>query len=203
MSRLFRAPQCRQKNPAVFGRNLRLFKQQLLLVQLFRRSISLLNIYRALKISADNLLFCRFSADRIIRDRKPCHVDAHVRRRLVRALTHNSFENLLQHRENLNVPVIVDRRLSVSFQMERINHVHIREVGGCRLVGKIDRVLERQVPNRERLELRVAGFDAAFVFLINLGKAGCHFAAAGAGRRDDNKVSGRLNVIVPSVAFVA
>ena len=65
-------------------------------------------------------------------------------------------ENLLQHRENLNVPVIVDRRLSVSFQMERINHVHIREVGGCRLVGKIDRVLERQVPNRERLELRVA-----------------------------------------------
>ncbi|MPM53669.1 hypothetical protein SDC9_100438 [bioreactor metagenome] len=45
---------------------------------------------------------------------------------------------------------------------------------------------QRQVPDGECLELGVARAYSALVLMIELGEAGGHFAAAGAGRRDDD-----------------
>ena len=50
-------------------------------------------------------------------------------------------EHCAQYRENLNVAVIVDSGLSVCLQMEGIDHVHVVEIGGCRLVSDVDRML--------------------------------------------------------------
>ena len=63
--------------------------------------------------------------------------------------------------------------------MVGVDHIHVRKVGGRCLVRQIDRMLERQIPDRECLELGVACLDAPLVFMVKLGQAGCHLAAAG------------------------
>ena len=85
--------------------------------------------------------------------------------------------------------------------MEGINHVHVVEVGRGRLIGQVHRVLERQVPDREGLELRVARRDPAPVLVIELAEAGGHLPAAGAGGRDDHEAAGGLDVLVPAEAL--
>ena len=80
--------------------------------------------------------------------------------------------------------------------MERIDHIDVVEVGGGCLVGNVDRMLERQVPYREGLELGVTGLDAPLVLLVELAQAYCHFAAARTRRRDDYQRLCRLYVIV-------
>ena len=87
--------------------------------------------------------------------------------------------------------------------MEGIDHIHVVEVGSRGFIGDVDRVLERQVPDGEGLKLRVTGFHAVLVLVIELRQADCHLAGAGAGSGDDHQFSGRLDIIVPSVAVVA
>ena len=87
--------------------------------------------------------------------------------------------------------------------MEGVDHVHVVEVGGRGLIGEVHRVLERQVPDGERLKLRVPGLDAALVLVVELREAGRHLAAARAGRRDDDERARRLDVVAAAVALVA
>ena len=86
--------------------------------------------------------------------------------------------------------------------MEGVDHVDVVEVSGCCLVGDVDRVVQRQVPDRERLPLRVAGANATLVVVVELGQAGCHLAGARAGGGDDDQVVGGLDVFICAVAFV-
>ena len=53
--------------------------------------------------------------------------------------------------------------------MERVNHVHIVEVGSGSLIGDIDGMLQGEVPYGEGLKLRITGTDPAFVLVIELG----------------------------------
>ena len=55
------------------------------------------------------------------------------------------------------------------------------------------------VPDGEGLELGVTGLHAALVLVVQLGKAGGHFSAAGAGGRDDHQRALGLDVIVPAI----
>ena len=87
--------------------------------------------------------------------------------------------------------------------MEGVDHVHIREVGGCRLVGEVDRVGEGQIPDGEGLKLGVARLDAALVVVVELREAGCHLAAAGAGRGDNDQRALGLDIVVLAVALLA
>ena len=52
--------------------------------------------------------------------------------------------------------------------MERIDHVDVIEIGRRRLIRQIDRMLQRQIPNRERLEFGISRFDAMLVFMVEL-----------------------------------
>ena len=79
--------------------------------------------------------------------------------------------------------------------MEGVDHVHVVQIGGRRLVGEIDRVIEREIPDRERLKFRISGALAALVVMVELGEARCHFAAAGAGRGDNDERAGRFDKI--------
>ena len=65
--------------------------------------------------------------------------------------------------------------------MEGVDHVDVGQIGCRGLIGEVDRVLERQVPDRERLIFGVARVHAALVLLIELAEAGRHLAGAGAG----------------------
>ena len=41
--------------------------------------------------------------------------------------------------------------------MEGIDHIHVIQVGGGRLIGQVHRVLQGQVPDGEGLKLGIAG----------------------------------------------
>ena len=90
----------------------------------------------------------------------------------------NALKHGVEHRENLNVAVIIDGRPAIGFQMEGVDHIHVGQIGRRGFIGQIDRVLERQVPDREGLVFGVARANAAPVLVIELAQAGGHFAAA-------------------------
>ena len=54
-----------------------------------------------------------------------------------------------EHRESFHVAVVVHGRLVVRLQMEGVDHVHIVQIGGGRLIGQVHGVAERQVPDGE------------------------------------------------------
>ena len=63
-------------------------------------------------------------------------------------------------------------------------------------------MLQRQVPHGERLELGIAGADAALVLIIELREADGHLARAGAGGCHDDEFTGGLHVVVLAKTFV-
>ena len=89
-----------------------------------------------------------------------------------------------------------------SLQVEGVDHVHVVQVRRGRLVGQVDRVLERQVPHREGLKLGVSGLDPALVLVVELGKAGRQLSRAGARRRDHDQGPRGLDKVVLAVALV-
>ena len=175
---------------------------QLVALGLLDRAGDLL-LTQALEVAAQDFLAGGFAADRIVHDAVACHVHAHVRGGLIRAFAGDQLKHGVHHREDLNIAVVVDGGHAVGFQMERVDHVHIVQVGCSGLVGQIHRVLEGNVPDGEGLELGVTGLHAALVLMVQLGKAGGHFAASGAGGRDDHQRALGLDVIVLAVALVA
>ncbi|CDA61464.1 uncharacterized protein BN513_01225 [Clostridium sp. CAG:169] len=64
-------------------------------------------------------------------------------------------------------------------------------------------MVQRQVPHREGFKFCIACADATLVFVIQLGEAGCHFAAAGTGSGDHHQAAGGFNIFVLSISLVA
>lgn len=78
----------------------------------------------------------------------------------------NLFKNRVQNRKYFYVTVVVDGRLTVGFQMERVDHVDVVQICGCRLICEVDRMLQRQIPDRKCLEFGISCMDSAFMFMI-------------------------------------
>ena len=87
--------------------------------------------------------------------------------------------------------------------MERVDHVDIVQIGGSSLVSQVDRVFQRQIPDREGLIFCIAGVYTAFVLMVKLGKAGCHLSASRSRCSNDNERAGCLDVLVLSVSLIA
>ncbi len=64
-------------------------------------------------------------------------------------------------------------------------------------------MLERDVPDGERFELRVTGLDATLVLVINLREAHGHLSTPGAGSRHHHKFARRFDKFILAVAVVA
>ena len=62
--------------------------------------------------------------------------------------------------------------------MEGVDHIDVVEVGSGRLIGQVHRMLERQIPDGEGLELGVSSLHSALIFVVELGEAGGHLTAA-------------------------
>ena len=80
--------------------------------------------------------------------------------------------------------------------MEVVDHIHVIQIGSCRFVSYVHGVLQRKIPHGEGLELGVARLHATLVFVVELGKAGCHFAATGTGSGDQHQGTGGFNIFV-------
>ena len=85
--------------------------------------------------------------------------------------------------------------------MKGVYHIHVFEVGRSRLVSYIDRVLERQVPDRESLKLGVSGFYTSLVLVIELRQACCQLAAAAARTCNYGQRFSNFYVRVSAVSF--
>ena len=90
---------------------------------------------------ADDFLVGGLTAGIVVNDTEACHVDAHVRWGFVRAGAVNPFENRVEHREDIHIPVIVDSCFAVSFQVEGVNHVYIVKVRRGSFIGQVHRML--------------------------------------------------------------
>ena len=123
------------------------------------------------KVAADDLHLGSVAAGIVIGDGKADHIDAHVRRTLIGALAQDLFHQSTDHREGLDVAVVVDRGLVVGLQVEGVDDIGIVEIGRCCLIGDVDRMREGQIPDRESLELGVAGGGAVLVLVIELREA--------------------------------
>ena len=63
-------------------------------------------------------------------------------------------------------------------------------------------MIQREVPNREGLELCIARLDAAAILVVELGETGCHLAAARAGSGHNDQRSRGFDVLVSAVAVL-
>ena len=182
--------------------NAGLIHQQLQLEAFLLHHTARLLVAQALKITADDLVQRCLSADLIINNAVARHIDAHIRGRTIRTLAGDQLKHSVDHREDLDIAVIIDGRFSVSLKMERVDHIDIVQIGGGGLVGKVDRMLERQVPNGEGLKLGIPCLDAALILMVQLGQADRHLTAAGAGGRDDHQRALGLDIIILAIAIV-
>ena len=154
-------------------------------------------------VPADDFLLGSLTAGIVIGDAVAYHVHAHVSRALVGGLAPHMLEEGVEHREDLDIPVVVDGGLTVGFQMEGVDHVHVAQVCGGSFVSHVDRMFQRQVPDGEGFELGVAGLDTPAVFLVQLAEAGGHLAAAGSGRGDQHQGAGGFHIVVPAETVIA
>ena len=120
------------------------------------------------EITADDLLFGCLTYRLVIADTETHHIHTHLRRGLIRALAVDRFEERVKYREYLYVAVIVHRRLARSLQMEGVDHIHVIEIRGSRLVCHVQRVFEREVPYGERLELRIPRLATMLLLVVEL-----------------------------------
>ncbi len=86
--------------------------------------------------------------------------------------------------------------------MERIDHIDIVKISSGCFVCQVYRMFQRKVPDRESLEFRIAGIYSAFIFVVELGKAGGHFSTSRSGSCDDNQRSGSLDIIILSISII-
>ena len=156
-----------------------------------------------LEPAPDDLLARRLAAHRVVRDARPHEVDPHVRGGAVRAAAVDPLQQRGEEGEDLDVAVVGRHLLAVRAQMVRVDDVEVLEIRRRRLVREVDGVLERQVPHRERLELRVAGGDAPPVVVVDLRQARRELAGPGARRRQHDEVARGLEGLVAAEALLA
>ena len=86
--------------------------------------------------------------------------------------------------------------------MERIDDIGVVEVSRGGLVGNIDRMRQRKIPDREGLEFGIAGGGTVLMLVIQLREASGELARARAGRRHDDERTGGLDKLVLAIAVV-
>ena len=185
------------------GGNAGLLHEQLQLIDGAVAALALAALAQGVVIPADDLLPGGLLTGLVVHDAVARHVYPHVGGGLIGAAAQDLLEHGGQDGEDLHVPVIVHRGLPIGLEVEGVDHVHVVQVGGGRLVGQVHRVLQGQVPDGEGLELGVARHHAPLVVVVELAQAGGHFAAARAGGGDHHQGAAGLQILVFAKALVA
>ena len=120
----------------------------------------------ALVIAADDLLTGCITAYLIVDDTVSGHIDSHICRRFVRAFAHDLLKHCLKNRENFHITIVINGRLTVSFQMERVDHIDIVQICSGSFICQIDRMFQRNIPDWESFEFGISGSYSTFVFVV-------------------------------------
>ena len=182
--------------------NLCLLEKQLDFIDLVFVVGTVGHLVRGIVETTDDFVARGLATHLVVADAEANHVHAHVCGRLVGIFAVDALKQGVEHGENLHVAIVVDRRVAVGFEVERVDHVHVVEVGSGGFVGDVHGVFQRQVPHGEGLELGVSGADAALVFVVELRKAGGHFSAPRAWRGDDDELARGFHVVVFAESLV-
>ena len=86
--------------------------------------------------------------------------------------------------------------------MEGVNHVDVTQVSRCRLISDVDRMLQRQIPDREGFKLRIAYLASLLIFMVKLRKAGGQFPRPAARSCNHHQRFAYLNIRVNPVALL-
>ena len=86
--------------------------------------------------------------------------------------------------------------------MERVNHVHIIEIGCSRLICYVDGMLKREIPDGECLEFGITCLYSVFLLLIELAQADSHLAAAGSRGSHHNERTCSNHIVVTSESLI-
>ena len=82
-----------------------------------------------------------------------------------------------------------------------IDDVIVVKIGGCCLIGNVDRMFKREVPYRKRLKLCIAGLYAAGVFVVKLRETYGKFARTRTGSGDYHQRMRSFYILVFPVAI--
>lgn len=159
-------------------------------------------VAKAFVVTADDFPFGGYFADFVVDDAVSCHVDAHVGRTFIGAISVDKFKCGVKYGEGFHVAVVVDGCDSVGVEVERVDDVDVVKVGGGGFVGQVDRVFQRNVPDRESFEFGISGVDSSFVFVVELRKANGEFSAAWAWGCDHHERAFGFNVFVLTISIV-
>ena len=170
---------CRYCHLSVIRCDLGLFHQKFDLINFIFTALSLHNVIHCSIIAPDDFHVGRFLTHGIIHNAVSRHIDAHVRRGFIRIFSIDPFKNRIEHRKDLYIPVVIDSRFPISLQVKRIDHIDIIQICRCRFICQIDRMLQRNIPDRESLIFSVSRLDPSFIVMVKLRKAGSHFPASG------------------------
>ena len=201
--RFFSLGNSSDSNLAVLSADVSLFHHKFKLVDLILIGITLADLAQSIVVTADDFGIGGFANSSIINDAVASHIHPHIRRALVRRFTEDARKESVQNREDFDVTVVVNRRLAVSFQVERVNHVHVVQVSRCSFVSEVDRVLERDVPNRERFKLGIASLDTALVFMINLREADSHLSTTRTRSGHHHEFARSFNKFILAITVIA
>ena len=154
-------------------------------------------------IAPDDFHVGRLTHCLVVDDAEARHVDPHIGGRAINRFAVDARQHGVEHRENFNVPVIVDGGLAIGLEVEMVNHIDVVQIGGCRLIRKVHRVLERQIPDGKGFKLRVSRLNPQLLVMVELAEAGRHFAAPRPRRRYNHQRAGGFDIVVSAVALVA
>ena len=106
-----------------------LVEEHLYLVDLALIASASCHLVGGIIIAADNLVLGGIAAHLVVGDTESHHVHTHVSGRLIGIAAVDTLEEGVEHREYLDVAIIVDGNLIVCLKMEGVDHVDIVEVG--------------------------------------------------------------------------
>ncbi len=85
--------------------------------------------------------------------------------------------------------------------MEGINDVEVPQICCGRFISHVERMLEREVPDRKGFEFGIAALDSPQAVMIQLGQTGGQFAASRPGGCDDDQRFFGFDVFIGTKAF--
>ena len=86
--------------------------------------------------------------------------------------------------------------------MEGVDGIYIVEVGRSSLISDVHRMLKRQVPYGEGLELGIAGNITVCSFVVELRKTYGHLSATRTGGSNHHQRTARLHIFILTKTLV-
>ena len=194
---------CGNRNASCFRVDSCRLHQKLEFINFVLRTVILTLTCKCRIIATNDFFSCGIANGIIIHNAVTCHINAHIGGRFIRRITADTAEHCIDYGKNFHVAVIVNGCLTVGFQVEGVDHIHIVQVCRSRLVCHIDGMLEGKIPNGKGFEFCISRTNTAFAIVVKLAHANRHLSATGTGCGNNHKGARGFNIVVFAVSLIA